>query len=571
MRYQVDESPPLALALGVGMQSTLLAVINVVVISAIVIRTAGGSDAYLSWATFAALVICGLVTTLQSAPVGRIGSGYVLTMAASQSFIAISVTAIAVGGPGMFAVLVLISSLLQFALGARLALFRRVLTPTVVGTTVMLVTVTVMPIIFDLLTDVPAGTDGAAAPVVATTTFVTLLVLVLRAPRPWRIWTPVIAIFVGCIVSAGFGLYEVEGIIGASWFGLPELGWPGWDFGFGVTFWSLLPAFVFVALVDGMATCGDAIVIQRVSWRQPRATDYRAVQGAVSATGLSTLLSGLAGTVPNKVHVLSVGIAEITGVTARRVGVCGGIIFLVAAFLPKISALLQAIPNPVIAAYTIVFMGILFSAGVRIIVTQSGLDYRKATVAGVSFWIGMGFQNGWILADSLGRWNGLLGNGITTGGLTAILLTMAMGVSRSRDMETDLEMMALSEIRGFLGRLCARQGWGPGTNDRLCLAAEETLLTLVRQDETRDEARRLRVAADVRRDAIDLEFVAAVGGTNIADRIAVLEEAEAEMAMENAVSLRLLRHLSSSVSHRQYHDTDIVTVRIKIEKALRRS
>ncbi len=571
MRYQVDESPPRGLALGVGMQSTLLAIINVVVISAIVIRTAGGSDAYLSWATFAALVICGLVTVLQSVPVGRVGSGYVLTMAASQSFIAISVTAIATGGPGMFAVLVLISSLFQFALGARLALLRRVLTPTVVGTTVMLVTVTVMPIIFDLLTDVPEGTDGTAAPVIAATTFVTVLALLLRAPHSWRLWAPVIAIFAGCIASAGFGLYEVERVIGASWFGLPEVGWPGWGFDFGVAFWSLLPAFVFVALVDGMATCGDAIAIQRVSWRQPRATDYRAVQGAVTATGLSTLLSGLAGTVPNKVHVLSVGIAEITGVTARRVGVYGGIIFLVAAFLPKISALLQAIPNPVIAAYTIVFMGILFSAGVRIIVTQSGVDYRKATVAGVSFWIGMGFQNGWILADTLGRWNGLLGNGITTGGLTAILLTMVMGASRSLHMETDLEVTALPEIRGFLGRLCASKGWGPGTNNRLCLAAEETLLTLVRQDETRDEARRLRVVVRVHRDAIDLEFVAAAGETNIEDRIAVLQEARAEMAMEHEVSLRLLRHLSSSVSHQQYHDTDIVTVRIERGKALRRS
>ena len=571
MRYQVDESAPRALALGVGMQSTLLAVINVVVISAIVIRTAGGSDAYLSWATFAALIICGLVTVVQSVPVGRVGSGYVLTMAASQSFIAISVTAIAVGGPGMFAVLVLISSLFQFALGARLALLRRVLTPTVVGTTVMLVTVTVMPIIFDLLTDVPEGTDGTAAPVIAAATLVTVLTLLLRAPHSWRLWAPVIAIFAGCIASTGFGLYEVERVIGASWFGLPEAGWPGWDFDFGVTFWSLLPAFVFVALVDGMATCGDAVAIQRVSWRQPRATDYRAVQGAVVATGLSTLLSGLAGTVPNKVHVLSVGIAEITGVTARRVGVYGGIIFLVFAFLPKMSALLQAIPNPVIAAYTIVFMGILFSAGVRIIVTQSGVDYRKAAVAGVSFWIGMGFQNGWILADSLGRWNGLLGNGITTGGLTAILLTMVMGASRSLHLETDLEVTALSEIRGFLDRLCASKGWGPGTNNRLCLAAEETLLTLVRQDETCDETRRLRVVVRVHRDAIDLEFVAAVGETNIEDRIAVLEEAEAEMAMEHEVSLRLLRHLSSSVSHQQYHDTDIVTVRIERGKALRKS
>ena len=33
--------------------------------------------------------------------------------------------------------------------------------------------------------------------------------------------------------------------------------------------------------------------------------------------------------------------------------------------------------------------------------------------------------------------------------------------------------------------------------------------------------------------------------------------------IEREVSLRLLRHLASSVHHQQYHDTDIVTVRVK--------
>ena len=33
--------------------------------------------------------------------------------------------------------------------------------------------------------------------------------------------------------------------------------------------------------------------------------------------------------------------------------------------------------------------------------------------------------------------------------------------------------------------------------------------------------------------------------------------------IEREVSLRLLRHLASSVRHQQYHDTEIVTVRVE--------
>ena len=61
------------------------------------------------------------------------------------------------------------------------------------------------------------------------------------------------------------------------------------------------------------------------------------------------------------------------------------------------------------------------------IVVQGGVDYRKATIAGVAFWIGVGFQSKVIFAEHFGEWWGaLLGNGMTAGGLTAILLTVFM-------------------------------------------------------------------------------------------------------------------------------------------------
>ena len=124
--------------------------------------------------------------------------------------------------------------------------------------------------------------------------------------------------------------------------------------------------------------------------RRPRATDFRTVQGAVAADGLGNLLSGLAGTVPNTTYSSSIAFTEITGIAARRVGACAGVLFLVIAFLPKVMSLLLAIPDPVIAAYLLVILGILFVLGMKIVI-QDGVDYRKAIVVGVSFWVGAGF------------------------------------------------------------------------------------------------------------------------------------------------------------------------------------
>ena len=129
----------------------------------------------------------------------------------------------------------------------------------------MLIAATVMPIVFDTLTDVPDGASQAAAPVVALATMVTVVVLVLRAPPAWRLWSPVIGIAVGCAVAAPFGLYDVQPILDASWVGAPFGSWPGLDLSPGVEFWALLPAFVVVTLVGAIETVGDGVAIQSVS------------------------------------------------------------------------------------------------------------------------------------------------------------------------------------------------------------------------------------------------------------------------------------------------------------------
>ena len=60
----------------------------------------------------------------------------------------------------------------------------------------------------------------------------------------------------------------------------------------------------------------------------------------------------------------------------------------------------------------------------------------------------------------------------------------------------------------------------------------------------------------------ELEFLAVTGEGNIEDRLALLGVRAAEVPLERDVSLRLLRHLATSVRHQKYHDTDIVTVRV---------
>ena len=363
VRYEPDEKPPLPVALGAGVQAAAIIVAPVVLTVVIVARIADQPDSYITWGVFAALLVSGITTTLQAVRVGRVGSGHVLIMGTSGAFIAVCVAALTEAGPSTMASLIVISSLFQFLLASRLSLLRRIFTPVVSGTVIMLIAATVMPVVFDTLHEVPEGTSRAAAPISAGVTILVVAGMVLRAPPAWRLWSPIVGIAVGSIAGAPFSLYDVDQVLDASWVGAPVGSWPGIDVTPGNEFWALLPAFVVVTLVGAIETVGDGVAIQRVSQRRPRATDFRVVQGALNADGMGNLLSGLGGTLPNTTYSSSIALAEVTGISARRVGVIIGVIFVVVAFFPKFTALLVAIPAPVAAAYITVLIALPFRAG----------------------------------------------------------------------------------------------------------------------------------------------------------------------------------------------------------------
>ena len=110
LRYQPDEKPPLRLALGVGLQLAVLNIAAVMLIPIVVMRAAGTSDAYLSWAVLASVTICGMATILQARRAGRIGMGHVMVMGTSGAFIPASIMALDQGGPALLASLVAISA-----------------------------------------------------------------------------------------------------------------------------------------------------------------------------------------------------------------------------------------------------------------------------------------------------------------------------------------------------------------------------------------------------------------------------------------------------------------------------
>ena len=566
--YEPDERPPPLLVTGFGLQFAVLSLSGMMLMPVTVFRAAGSSEAMLVWAAFASLVVCGAITALQALRLGRVGAGYVLITGTASAAIAVSVDALDAGGPGLLATLVCAAALFQLAFSARLSLFRRILTPTVSGTVLLLLPVTVIPVILGLLDEAPPGSSPLAGPMCALATVLVVAGVMLKGSPRLRAWAPVVGIVAGSAVGGYFGVYDVGRVLDAGWFGAPELAWPGLALDFGPSFWGLLPGFLLVIVVLTIRTISASVAIQEVSWRRRRAADFRAVQGAVTADGICNLLAGLAGTIPNGARTTTVALTQLTGVGARTVGIATGLGLLALGFFPKVLALVLAVPGPVLAGYLLIMIATLFTLGIKTVM-QDGLDTRKGFVVGFSFWVGFGCQNGLIFPEYVSDFaGGLFRSGLTTGGILAIVITALLEVTapRRKRLELELDLDALAGLREFLAAFAAGRGWSAPMARRVEGACEESLLTLLEPgggEETPAGPRRLVVTAREDDGAAVIEFVAAPGERNIEDSMTVLGERAAEDTIEREVSLRLLRHLASSVRHQQYQDTDILTVRVE--------
>ena len=566
IRYEPDDRCPPHLAIGVGVQGIIIGLAPTVLIVAITALAAGQDGRYLSWAVSSALIISGLATALQAARIGRLGGGHLLIMGATPNFIAVSVLAMAEGGPAMLASLILLSSLFYLALGAWLPLLRRIITPVVSGTVLMLIAAMILPISFDRLQEVPEGASVAAGPCVAAVTLVAATMLMLRGPRTWRPWSLLLGIAAGCVAAAPLRLFDLERLAAASWVGIPDGGFPGLDLTPSAGFWGLLPMFLIVTLVQVIKGIGDGVVIQQVSRRRPRATDFRLIQGSTYANGVGVLLSGVAGTPPTTSYSSStVSLINLTGVSARSAGYAVGALLVVLAFFPKLTSVLLSIPSPVMGGFLLMAIGMLFVEGIQTL-ARAGLDSQKAIVVGLAFSLGLGMQHQNILADLLGSpWGALLGNGMTIGTATAIALTgfLEMTSPRRRRLEVRLDPSDLPRIDAFLQEVAARMGWDAAASERLRSAGEETLASLLQlgEENSRGPSPRLIISARPAGVAVEMEFLAVFDDENLEDRLAYLHE-QSETFDERELSFRLLRHYASSVRHQKYHGMDIVTVKV---------
>ena len=150
------------------------------------------------------------------------------------------------------------------------------------------------------------------------------------------------------------------------------------------------------------------------------------------ADGFGSAVVALFGGLPNTSYSQNVGLVSFTGVMSRHVVTVGAVFLLLCGFIPKLAAVIGAMPQPVLGGAAVVMFGLIVSAGLKL-VAQAGLTTRNMLIAAVSLGLGMGLWQveqiaraagfGPLPVDVLPSWSvPLFVSGIVVAGVVAAIL-----------------------------------------------------------------------------------------------------------------------------------------------------
>ena len=430
--YGLDDRPPVVESLFVAVQHVLAAFVGIITPPLLICSALGADAATTSYVISMSLFVSGIATFIQCKRVGPVGSGLLSLQGTSFAFLGpiIGVGTAATGaGQTPEQALALIFGLCFFGafveifLSQFLHLAQKIITPVVSGTVVLIIGLSL------IRTGMFSLAGGAIAQQNETfgsyqnlalggLVLAIIIALNMTGNRYLRMGSIAIGLAIGYIISLALGLVNLSALSNLPLVRLPI----PFRYGMSFDFAAFLP-FILLYLITAIETIGDLTATSAVS-KQPieGPVYFRRIKGGVLGDGVNSLMAAVFNTFPNTTFSQNNGVIQMTGVGSRYVGFYVAGLFSLLGLLPLVGGIFQAIPQPVLGGATIIMFGSIAVAGINILASTQ-IDRRALIIIAASLALGLGVVYvPEILDDKPALIKNVLSSGISTGGLTAILL-----------------------------------------------------------------------------------------------------------------------------------------------------
>ncbi|MFG3586026.1 MULTISPECIES: nucleobase:cation symporter-2 family protein [unclassified Streptomyces] len=419
--HPVDEVPPVRSLAAFGLQHVLAMYAGAVAVPLIVGGAMKLSAADLAYLITADLLICGVATLIQCVGFWRFGVR--LPIMQGCTFAAVSpMVLIGTTGGGLPAIYgsVIVAGLAIALLAPVFGRLLRFFPPLVTGTVILIIGVSLLPVAGNWAAGGVGAKDFGEPKNLALAGFVLAVVVgVQRFAPPFLSRIAVlIGIAVGLAVAVPFGFTDFGGVGDADWLGIST------PFHFGAPAFraSAIVSMLVVALVTMTETTGDLLAVGELTGRR---VEPRALADGLRADGLSTVLGGVFNTFPYTAFAQNVGLVGMTRVRSRWVVAAAGGILVLLGLLPKLGAVVAAVPAPVLGGAGLVMFGTVAASGLRTLAEVGFEGNHNLTVVAVSVAVGVLPVGVPTVYEKFPDWfQTVMNSGISAGCLTAIVLNL---------------------------------------------------------------------------------------------------------------------------------------------------
>jgi len=464
--HPVDEILPAPKLFALGLQHVLVMYAGAIAVPLIVGRVLQLPPEDVAFLISADLFVCGVVSILQSLGLTR-WFGVKLPVMMGVTFASVGpMVSIGIANPGpegarMIFGAIIGAGIVGILIAPIISRMLRYFPPVVTGTIILVIGISLMRVginwIFgnpvgptaprlvdpghaawldqvrglgDAVPALPQGFAAAAtmnnpayAPVSSIVLSLIVLGIVVLVARYARGFLSNIAVLTGIvaggIIAAALGQMHFDKVATAAWFA------PIMPFHFGAPIFDpvLILTMVLVMIVVMIESTGMFLALSDITGKR---IDQPALSAGLRMDGLGTIIGGVFNTFPYTSFSQNVGLVGVTGIRSRFVCVAGGAIMIVLGLIPKMGALVEALPTVVLGGAGLVMFGMVAATGVRIL---SAVDFKtnRHNLFVVAISIGLGMIP--LVAPDFKMWlphgiHPLIDSGILLAAIGAVLLNV---------------------------------------------------------------------------------------------------------------------------------------------------
>ena len=386
-----DYFPPLQEAVPLGIQH-VLAMFASNITPAIIISLAAGfafGSAEMVYMIQMVMVFAGMATLIQTVGLGPVGARLPVVQGTSFAFIPVMVPVVKTAGLAALFGGIVIGGIFHFLLGTVIGRIRGWLPPLVTGIVVLTIGLALIPVGIKYAA---GGVPLIGKPEFGTVNHWGLALVVILVTLGLKFFARglvstaavLIGLVVGYLAAIPLGMVDFGRVASAAWFAVPS----PLHFGFEVNAAAII-GMCLMSIVSAIETVGDISGITKGG--AGREASDKEIAGGTMADGLGTAVSGLFGGLPNTSFSQNVGLVSMTGVMSRHVVTIGAIFLICAGLIPKVGAIISAMPIAVLGGGVIVMFGMVVSAGINML-SEVRWSRRNMLILAVSLSIGLGLQ-----------------------------------------------------------------------------------------------------------------------------------------------------------------------------------